>query len=151
MTSRPQSFIELSAALTGVAPVLLQSTGMTPAYLRKVESVVPSRLLQRLFDTFSRASEKENSAEGDLGAILNDPDLGPVARAITVLWYCGAWSELPRAWRARNGAVSGETTGVVSSAPSQAGLQPTLVGAQPAGARQQGVGAWSTGPADLVS
>ena len=83
--------------------------------------------------------------------ILDDPDLGPVARAIAVLWYCGTWTGLPDAWHARNGAAPGDTTGVVSAAAYQAGLQWTVVGAHPAGARQQGFGAWSTEPADLVS
>jgi hypothetical protein len=149
MTSRPQSLVKLSAALTGFSPVILQGTGMAQAYLNKIESVVPARMLERLFDTFENASE--NSARSDLEVILDDPDLGPVVRAIAVLWYCGAWTELPGAWRARNGAAPGDTTGVVSPAAYQAGLQWTVVGAHPAGARQQGFGAWSTEPADLVS
>jgi hypothetical protein len=149
MTSRPQSFVKLSAALTGFSPVILHGTGMTQAYLKKISSIVPSRLLDRLFDTFENAAE--NSARGDLAVILDDPDLGPVARAIAVLWYCGTWTELPDAWRARNGAAPGDATGVVSPAAYQAGLQWTVVGAHPAGARQQGFGAWSTEPADLVS
>jgi hypothetical protein len=149
MTSRPQSFVELSAALTGVNPVLLHGTGMVQAYLRKIESVVPSRLLERLLGTFAGAGK--NSAERCLEGILDDEDLGPVARAITVLWYCGAWTGLPEAWRARNGDVPGDASGVVSSAAYQAGLQWSVVGAHPAGARQQGFGAWSTEPTDLVS
>jgi hypothetical protein len=167
MTSRPQSFVKLSAAVTGFSPVILHGTGMTQAYLKKVETIVPSRLLDRLFDTFENASENStllaaaagarsarapsNSARTDLTVILDDPDLGPVARAIAVLWYCGSWTELPDAWRARNGAAPGDVTGVVSAAAYQAGLQWTVVGAHPAGARQQGFGAWSTEPADLVS
>jgi hypothetical protein len=149
MTSRPQSFLELSAALTGVSPVLLRGTGMTQAYLGKIESIVPERLLERLFTTFSNASG--NSAQHGLEAILDDSDLGPVARAIAVMWYCGSWTELPEAWRKRNGAAPGDTNGVVSGAAYQAGLQWTVVGAHPAGARQQGFGAWSTEPADLAS
>jgi hypothetical protein len=135
--------------MTGFSPVILHGTGMTQAYLKKIETIVPSRLLDRLFDTFENASE--NSARTDLTVILDDPDLGPVARAIAVLWYCGSWTELPDAWRARNGAAPGDVTGVVSAAAYQAGLQWTVVGAHPAGARQQGFGAWSTEPADLVS
>jgi hypothetical protein len=122
---------------------------MTQTYLRKVESVVPESLLDRLFDTFQNSAE--DSDRRDLPAILNDPDLGPVARAIVVLWYCGTWTELPEAWRARNGAVPEDTTGVISGATYQAGLQWTVVGAHPAGARQQGFGAWSTLPAELRS
>jgi hypothetical protein len=149
MTLRPQSFVELSAALTGVSPITLHGTGMTNTYLRKIESIVPTTLLERLFDTFANATQ--NSVNDDLTAILDDPDLGPVARAISVLWYCGVWTELPDSWRVRNGTAPGDTTGVVSGAAYQAGLQWTVVGAHPSGARQQGFGAWSTQPVDLVS
>ena len=149
MTSRPQSLVKLSAALTGLSPVMLHGTGMTQAYLEKISSIVPATLLDRLFDIFENGSE--TSAPGDLTLILDDPDLGPVARAITVLWYCGTWTGLPDSWRARNGAAPADATGVVSVAAYQAGLQWTVVGAHPAGARQQGFGAWSTEPAELLS
>ena len=149
MTSRQQSFVELSAALTGFSPVILQGTGMTSAYLHTIESIVPATLLRRLFQAFGNATG--NSAAADLTAILDDPDLGPVARAISVLWYCGAWTELPESWRARHGIAPADTTGVVSGAAYQAGLQWTVVGAHPAGARQQGFGAWSTEPVDVLS
>ena len=149
MTSRPQSFVELSAALTGVDPVLLHGTGMVQTYLCKISEIVPSRLLEHLFGTFAAAGK--NSAERCVERILDDEDLGPVARAITVLWYCGAWTGLPEAWHARNGDARSDTGGVVSSAAYQSGLQWSVVGAHPAGARQQGFGAWSTEPTDLVS
>ena len=145
MTSRPQSFVKLSAALTGFSPVILHGTGMTQAYLRKISSIVPDGLLDCLFDTFEKPLE--NSAPGDLTVILDNPDLGPVARSIAVLWYCGVWTGLPDAWRARNGSAPEDTSGVVSAAAYQAGLQWTVVGAHPAAARQQGFGAWSTEPA----
>ena len=149
MTSRPQSFVELSAALTGFSPVMLHGTGMTQAYLTKICSIVPSKLLDRLFDAFENAPG--NSARPGLRAILEDPDLGPVARATAVLWYCGAWTGLPDDWHARNGTAPGDPPGILSSAAYQAGLQWTVVGAHPAGARQQGFGVWSTEPAELVS
>jgi hypothetical protein len=148
MTSRPQSLVKLSAALTGFSPVALHGTGMTQAYLEKISSIVPSSLLDRLFEPFEKPFE--SSAPGNLTEILNDPDLGPVARAIAVLWYSGTWTKLPEAWRARNGAAPGDATGVVSTAAYQAGLQWAVVGAHPAGARQQGFGAWSTEPAEPV-
>ena len=149
MNSRPQSFVVLFAALTGVDSVLLHDTGMVQTYLCKISEIVPSRLLERLFGTFAAAGK--NSAECCVERILDDEDLGPVAGAITVLWYCGAWTGLPKAWHARNGDVPSDTTGVVSSAAYSAGLQWSVVGAHPAGARQQGFGAWSTEPTDLVS
>ncbi len=149
MTSRPQSLIELSAALTGFSAVILRGTGMTQVYLDKIASIVPEGLLDRLFDNFDIAPQSSDSV--DLTALLDDPDLGPVARAIAVLWYCGSWTGLPDDWRARNGVTGEDATGVVSSAAYQAGLQWTVVGAHPPGARQQGFGAWSIAPVELVS
>ena len=121
---------------------------MTSAYLNKVESIVPAALLERLFETFRNTAD--NSANDCLNPILDDPDLGPVARGIAMLWYCGAWTDLPDAWRVRNGTTAGDSTGVVSGAAYQAGLQWTVVDAHPAGARQQGFGAWSTKPVDVL-
>ena len=131
MTSRPQTFVELSAALTGVDAVLLHGTGMVQTYLQKISEIVPPRLLERLFGTFAAAGR--NSPQRCLEGILDDEDLGPVARAITVLWYCGAWTGLPAAWHARNGDMSSDPTGVVSSAGYQPALQASLLGAYPAG------------------
>ena len=122
---------------------------MTQQYLQKIESIVPERLLDGLLGDIENSSD--TSGRHDLTAILQDPDLAPVARAIAVLWYCGAWTELPEEWRARNGAAPGDTSGVVSGAAYQAGLQWTVVGAHPAGGRQQGFGAWSVAPAELIS
>ncbi|HET9872491.1 MAG TPA: hypothetical protein VFP89_07845 [Propionibacteriaceae bacterium] len=122
---------------------------MTHAYLETVESIVPQRLLDRLFDTF-RATPNDPGGR-DVAAILDDSDLGPVARSVAVLWYCGTWTQLPSEWRARNGASASDITGVVSSAAYQTGLQWTVIGAHPAGARQQGFGAWATAPADLIA
>jgi hypothetical protein len=149
MTLRLQSFVDLSTALTGFSPVMLRGTGMTSSYLQKVESAVPEKLLDRLFDAIPRGSA--STAAPDIAAILEDPDLGPVARVITVMWYCGTWTELPHEWRERHGAAAADATGVVSGAAYQAGLQWTVIGAHPAGARQQGFGAWSTEPVDLAS
>src|SRR5215210_2078473 len=61
MTSQPQSFVQLSAALTGVSPITLHGTGMTNTYLRKIESIVPGPLLERLFGTFAGATRDSAS------------------------------------------------------------------------------------------
>jgi hypothetical protein len=147
MTSRLQAFVKLSAALTGFSPVILYGTGMAQTYLRKIESVVPELILDDLSDAFSSAEAL--SSPPDLEAMLDDADLGPVARTVILLWYCGTWTRLPDGWRARNGAAADDTTQVISGAAYQAGLQWTAAGAHPAGARQQGFGAWAVAPAGL--
>jgi hypothetical protein len=65
--------------------------------------------------------------------VLADPTLGPVARDLIVLWYCGSWR--------------GE---VVSPEAYVAGLQWVAAGAHPIGARPQGFGAWSLSPEAIV-
>ena len=149
MASRPQSFIELSAALTGLSPVLLRGTGMTQSYLNELDVILPSGKLDVLLRSFEQA--RLNAPRDREAAILDDPDMGPIARNIMLLWYCGTWNALPPDWHARNGSTPRDTTHVVSPAAYQAGLQWAVVGAHPAGARQQGFGAWSTRPADLAS
>jgi hypothetical protein len=78
--------------------------------------------------------------------ILDDPKLGPVARNIILLWYCGTWTALSEAWRAAYGASPLDTSRVVSAEAYQGSLQWAAAAAHPAGARQQGYGAWSVAP-----
>lgn len=144
MTSRPQSFVALSSALTGFSRVRIHGTGMTETYLDELDVILPDGFLDRLIDAFSTGGEDA------LNALLDDPDLGPVARQLTLLWYTGTWTALPEDWRQRNGASARDTTHVVSPASYQAGLQWAVVNAHPAGSRQQGFGFWSTAPAELV-
>jgi hypothetical protein len=83
--------------------------------------------------------------------ILQDATWGPVARRVMILWYCGSWTALPDAWHAIHGASPADTDHVVSAEAYQAGLQWVTVGAHPAGARQQGFGAWAQAPAEILS
>src|SRR3712207_6904348 len=48
-------------------------------------TLFPYTTLFRSFETFEKPFE--SSAPDNLAGILDDPDLGPVARAIAVLWY----------------------------------------------------------------
>jgi hypothetical protein len=149
MASRPQSFLEFSAALTGFSQVLLRGTGMSETYLHEIDTIVPPRMLDAILAAFQHSPDNhEGSAVEE---ILGDPELGPVARNIALLWYCGTWTALPDSWRARYGAAVADTTHVVSAAAYQAGLQWSVVGAHPAGARQQGFGAWAVEPENIAS
>ena len=84
MRERLESFIELSEALTGFSRVQLLGTGMAEEYLRAVEEAVPAPVLEELL------------AAGDAVTILEDAKLGPVARNVILLWYCGTWTALAR-------------------------------------------------------
>jgi hypothetical protein len=146
MTERFESFLGLSVLLTGFDAVRLLGTGMVGEYLRVLDEVLPADVVGDLLAAFEQlpaGSERERVAAAE---ILGDPRLGPVARNLIVLWYCGTWTQLPAAWRAAFGASPLDTNHVVSSTAYQMGLQWAVAGAHPAGARQQGFGAWALGP-----
>lgn len=76
-------------------------------------------------------------------AILGDPKLGPVAPNVILKWYWRTWTALPDAWRLAYGTPPVDTDHVLSAEAYQDGLQWVAAGAHPAGARQQGSGAWA--------
>ncbi len=162
-TGRAGQFADLSALLTGFGRIELLGTGMVSSYLRAVDAALPEGVLDELLDAFGRlpagagagretretretreACEAREAAASR--AILDDPKLGPVARNLIVVWYCGTWTALPDAWRAAYGTSPLDTDRVLSPEAYQAGLQWVAAGAHPAGALQQGYGAWSAPP-----
>jgi hypothetical protein len=134
VNSRSERFIVLSARLTGFGRVTLLGTGMTTEYLAALDAVLGAELVDELL------------AADDAGALLGDAKLGPVAQNLILLWYCGTWTALPDDWRAVYGSSPLDTTHVASAEAYQAGLQWVVAGAHPAGARQQGFGAWAVAP-----
>lgn len=150
-------FIEMSAVLTGFGPVDLLGTGMADGYLRATDAALPAGVLDELLAAFGRLPASSQASDGAdpetlAGqAILGDDKLGPVARSVILLWYRGTWTALPAAWRSAYGASPLDTDRVVSAEAYQAGLQWLAAGAHPAGARQQGFGAWASPPAPLVT
>jgi len=158
---RTDGFLELSGYLTGFGRVQLIGTGLTATYLRTLDAILPGGVLADLLDAFRRlpAGADQDGADQDgadrdgadrdgaVGStILADPRLGPVARNIILLWYRGTWAALPAEWRAAYGASPLDTDHVVSAEAYQGGLQWVAAGAHPAGARQQGFGAWAVAP-----
>jgi len=148
---RADRFAELSVFLTGYGRVELAGTGLTGVYLHTLDTVLPAGVVDELLDAFGRlpagalgAATGRDVAAG--AAILDDAKLGPVARNVILLWYCGTWTALSEAWRAAYGASARDTSRVVSAEAYQGALQWAAAGAHPAGARQQGYGAWSAAP-----
>lgn len=143
---RLDRFVEMSALLTGFQTGHLLGTGMAESYLRTIDAAVPREVVDELLDAFWRlpGGAAREAAAGP--AILGDRKLGPVARALILLWYQGAWTALPAQWRSAYGASPLDTDRVVSAEAYQAGLQWDAAGAHPAGARQQGFGAWASPP-----
>jgi hypothetical protein len=144
--ARAEAFLALSELLTGFGRVQLAGTGQTGTYLRVLDSVLPGGLLDELLRAAGNlpAGTGREAAAGP--AVLADPKLGPVARNIILLWYRGTWTALPQEWRAAYGTSPLDTDHVVSAPAYQAGLQWVAAGAHPAGALQQGYGAWAAAP-----
>ena len=79
--------------------------------------------------------------------VMDDPDLGPLARNVIALWYLGQWNALPNDWRNRHGASPRDVPRVISADAYAAGLVWTAAGAHPMGAKPPGYGSWANPPA----
>ena len=137
------SFVALSAALTGHREAELWGTGMVETYLGELIATVGDEIVARLLVTGQEALRT-----GELQRrVLDDPDLGPVARNTIVLWYLGQWNALPGEWRNRHGASPLDVPRVISADAYRAGLVWRTIGAHPMGADPPGYGSWANPPA----
>jgi hypothetical protein len=134
MMKRTEQLLQLSSRLTGFSAFELCGTGMLDSYLRALDTRLPRDLVDELLEC------------QDDDAIMDDPKLGPLARNVIVMWYSGSWMLLPDTWSAISGAKDRGPSGLISGSAYQAGLQWVVAGAHPAGAQQQGFGAWSLQP-----
>jgi hypothetical protein len=146
VSERSELFLDLSAVLTGFDRVRLLGTGVADQYLSTLAEVVPGRVLDDLLDAYRRLPAGEQREAALVSEILENPTLGPVARNLIVLWYCGIWKTLPDDWRQVHGASALDADRVVSPEAYVAGLQWVAAGAHPMGARQQGFGSWALAP-----
>ena len=119
---------------------------MADAYLSTMDDVLPEGVLDDLLGAFERLPDGEEREDSVARDICSDPTLGPVARNLILLWYCGTWAALPEDWRNAHGASPFDTDRVVSAEAYQAGLQWVAAGAHPMGARPPGFGAWALAP-----
>ena len=133
MSAPLERFVALSAELTGFREADIWGTGQARRHLDLVLSVAGDDVVARLL---------ARSAEQNLG----DPDLGPLARNVIVLWYLGQWDQMPRRWRDRHGASPADTAGVASAGAFREGLVWPAIGAHPTGAKAPGFGSWATPP-----
>jgi hypothetical protein len=137
MAGSSEQLIQLPTRLTGFSPFQLRTTGMADAYLAALTAWLPADVPATLL------------ASRDDDDTMDDPCPGPVARSLILLWYSGRWTPLPADWIATYGGRSG-TAGPISADSYQAGSQWRVAGAHPAGAQQQGFGAWSLKPTEAA-
>ena len=146
-TGRPvDSFVALSAALTGFRASELWGTGQAEAYLTELLETVGEPIVARLLATGDEALRAEDPETAVRERVMEDPTLGPVARNTIILWYLGQWNALPNEWRNRHGANPRDVPRVVSADAYQSGLAWKAFGAHPMGANPTGFGSWAQPP-----
>lgn len=143
-------FLDLSVALTGFNRVELLGTGMTEGYLKTLGDVLPGGVLDELLSAYERLPSGDEREATVAAEIFEDTKLGPVARNVILLWYCGTWAGLPEDWRSAYGSAPADTHRVISADAYLAGLQWVAAGAHPIGARAQGFGAWAVPPPETM-
>jgi hypothetical protein len=134
-------FLRLSVVLTGFEDYELFGTGLLETYYDELLQIIGSREAGALFGAVDRV-EPGNEHQFRV-EILDNERYGPVARSILMMWYLGAWTQLPRKWRNRHGATSFDTDHVVSAAAYREGLVWPAAGTHPMGAKQPGFGSWA--------
>jgi hypothetical protein len=149
-------FIDMSVPLTGFNPIDLYGTAMAEDYLRTLVGRVGKTQTHALYQWCDGEKKKPGSTvklpDGDNYAILR-----AVARALTKMWYVGAWYGLPTKEYARleaAGKQQGETIAaneafMVSPQAYVSGLVWKLGGGHPPGANPTGFGSWEQPPAAI--
>jgi hypothetical protein len=143
---RSDLFLGISSLLTGFTRVQLVGTGMADEYLSALEAVLDADVLNDFLGAYARLPTGDEREAAVASEILGDRKLGPLASNLILLWYCGTWTALPEDWRDSYGRSPLDTDRVLSADAYVAGLQWVAAGAHPAGARQQGFGAWALPP-----
>ncbi len=129
-----------SSVLTGFDIVDIQATGMSNEYLDYVTDHAPAAnavavVIANLWAHYGgNLDEIEPAVEAK---VWSDPSFSAAARALTVLWYTGAWYP--------DADSAGGT--LLSAASYQQGLMWPAVGTKPLGARPGGYASWALPPA----
>ncbi|MCA2211361.1 hypothetical protein [Jidongwangia harbinensis] len=133
-------FVAFSSEVTGFTEFDLLGTGQAQSYRDTVAGVVGEQGLAELLSAYRREvtelSDEQLRAEQLTRSVLGDPRLGPLARNIIKLWYCGVWFGLP----------GHEDTFTASPQAYPQGLLWYAIGANPPGARAPGYGSWAGPP-----
>jgi hypothetical protein len=140
------TFLDLSAALTGFSAFRLRGTGQAKAYLATLTEVVGEATVGELLAAWGKVAAEAEGERALRREILSDDKLGPVARNVIKMWYVGTWYALPADWREAYAATDRDRTFVVSPEAYTEGLLWPAIGANPSGAKPLGYGMWATPP-----
>jgi hypothetical protein len=136
-------FIGLSIELTGFDEVELLGTGAADLYHPWLLRELPE-VLDELLAAW-RETREDPDREAAMRKILSDPKLGPLARALTALWYTATWTQLPADWWKRYGGGS-ENVNQVFGAAYPEGLVWKAANLHPTAAKPTGFGTWAFPP-----
>ena len=136
----------LTASLTGFDEVDLLATGSAPVYLDWLRKGFPE-LLAELLERWRPIEEKppKDREAAIEGQILDDPKLGPFAKAIVVLWYTASWNALPPTWWRVYGANPANVDTTFGSTYEHA-LVWRAGGVHPPAAKPTGFASWARPP-----
>jgi hypothetical protein len=137
LSDEGRRFAELGAVLTGFEPFDLLATGMADLYLATARAQVGVAVLDAVLAVVDRDPDA-----------LSGTDL-EVARALTYLWYTGAWPQLaPEAHGLLRRKVP-NVEFVVSPEAYTEGLVWRTFNGHPAGAKAPGFATWALKPPPL--
>jgi hypothetical protein len=141
-------FLALSVELTGFTRFALQGTGLSDDYLHAAVKVVGQSIVDELLARYAGIvnNSPQSHIEEVRRQILGDEKLGPVARNLIKMWYCGIWEPLPAPWVERYGPIEDNSGFMVSGNAYREGLLWLALGANPPGAKAPGYGSWSQPP-----
>lgn len=144
MTLTLEIFVDLSVVLTGFSKDKLQPTHdtlkLSEEYYDTLVKEVAAPTLNQLAEAFT--SLQDPSGNVDLAKfkeeIINNTDLGPIAKNIIQMWYVGIWYYIP--FNAGEGYI-------ISDNAYTHGLVWTAMQAHPMGYSEENFGYWETAPA----
>ncbi len=137
LSAEGRQFAQRCAALTGFEPYDLLATGMADLYLETARDQVGATVVDAVLDAVDQDPNALSGTELE------------VARALTYLWYTGAW---PRLAPEAHGLLRREAANVefvVSPDAYPEGLVWRTFNGHPAGAKAPGFATWALKPPPL--
>jgi hypothetical protein len=141
-----QSFIRISARLTGFSEEELLGTGMQETYYYVIMKELDQDNVRAFFGKTDEILNGKKGIEENIRKYFIPPcgetPYAGLAQRIILMWYTGIWTTM-------NGSDTkkpDQRTAMISAATYQQGLIWTVAETHPAGARQPGYNSWSKPP-----
>ncbi len=143
MTTSIQTFVTLSAALTGISKSVLAPTvtnlDLPATYFDAAKQKFPADF-DLLLNAFQALIDSGKSAEDAVAAIMENDTYAPVAQQINFLWYMGGWAVV---------TDFGTQTQNLSAITYQKGMVWQVMQSHPMGYSVSRYGYWGQEPAPL--